>query len=422
MLHSLTILLLMLSAVVTRAAEPQLDVDSEPDSHAHGQIALEPDAALSLREVLIQTIDREPGRLALAARWDEAVALDRNARSLLSSAPTISANHGTDGLFSDDGYRRWDVGLRLPVWWPGQRTGRRKTARAAESAASHAQRAHALEVAGWVRQAISNLALSRVRLELTKAEWRAENELAAQIERAVALGELANRELLLARSASLDRRLLYLEALEESRHAEGTYYLLTGLGEWPADWRETPADSEALENHPLLLLAGEEVARAQGELDQLSADQWGHPILAIGSEHERDSSGENFDDRIIAGVSIPLGRRRNARVEVAAARRALAEERRDRQRLERRLHGRLTEAEHSFALSSQRVSTAAEQSEMAAEYLRLTELGFGLGETDLRQLLGARSRATAAKQSHREAVILRQSSAAEINQALGVLP
>jgi hypothetical protein len=59
---------------------------------------------------------------------------------------------------------------------------------------------------------------------------------------------------------------------------------------------------------------------------------------------------------------------------------------------------------------------------MAAEYLRLTELGFGLGETDLGQLLRARARATAANQTHREALILRQSCAGEMNQALGVVP
>ena len=420
MLRVLTVLLLMASALTSAAAEPRIETDFEPDGHGH--IRLEADAMLSLREVVLYTVEREPGRLAVEARREEAIELDRNASRLLSGTPTISANHGTDGLLSDDGYRQWDVGLRLPLWWPGQRKGRRTTARAAESAATQAQRAHALEVAGWVRRAIADLALSHVRLELTEAEWRAEDELATQIERAVALDELANRDLLLARSASLDRRLLYLEALEESRHAEGNYFLLTGLAKWPTEWSETPADFDSLENHPLMLLAAKEIARARGELSQLTTGQWGNPVLALGSEHERGASGENFDDRIIAGFSIPLGRRSNAQANVAAKRRVLAEKRRDRQRLERKLRGQLSEAEHRFALSSERVSTASEQAKMAAEYLRLTESGFGLGETDLGQLLRARSRATAAEQTHREALILRQSSASEMNQALGVVP
>jgi hypothetical protein len=269
---------------------------------------------------------------------------------------------------------------------------------------------------------VADLALARVRLELTEAEWRAEDELATQIERAVALEELAERDLLLARSSSLDRKLLYLEALEESGHSDGSYFLLTGLSSWPGDWSEIPADPDSFENHPLLLLAAEETARAQGELDRLTADQWGNPILAVGTQHEREESGANFDDRIVAGVRIPLGRRSDAQAEIAGGRRALAEARRDHRRLERELRGRLTEAEHRLSLASERVSTAAEQAEMAAEYLRLTERGFGLGESDLGKLLRARSRSIAAEQTHREALILQQSSAGQMNQALGVVP
>jgi hypothetical protein len=273
-----------------------------------------------------------------------------------------------------------------------------------------------------VRHAIADLALARVRLELAEGEWRAEDKLAMQIERAVALQELAERDLLLARSASLDRRFIYLEALEESRHADSTYFILTGLATWPADWGETPAHSAALEDHPRLLLAAEETARAQADLDRLTRDQWGNPIVALGTQHEREFKGTGFDHRIVAGVRIPIGRRGDADAEVASARRALAEARRDHLRLERALRGQLAEVEHRLALSSERVVTATERAEMAAEYLRLTELGFGLGETDLGKLLRARTRSTAAEQARRESRILRQSSAAELNQALGVVP
>ncbi len=420
MLELLTALVLIASALTSAAAEPEIEARFASAGHRHTLV--EADETLSLREVVLYAVEREPGSLAVTARREEATELRRIAARLLAGAPTISANHATDGLMYNDGYRRWDVGLRLPLWWPGQRKGRRTTARAAESAATEAKRAHALEVAGWVRRAISDLALSHIRLALTEAEWRAELALAAQIERAVTLEERANRELLLARSASLDRRLLYLEALEESRHAEGNYFLLTGLARWPAQWSETPADSHSLENHPLMLLAAKEIVRAQGELSQLASNQWGNPVLALGSEHERNADGENFNDRIVAGFTIPLGRRSTAQANVAAARRRLAGKRRDRQRLERKLRGQLSTAEHRFALSNERVATAAEQAKMAAEYLRLTELGFGLGEADLGELLRARTRATAAEQTRREALILRQTTAGELNQTLGVLP
>jgi hypothetical protein len=59
---------------------------------------------------------------------------------------------------------------------------------------------------------------------------------------------------------------------------------------------------------------------------------------------------------------------------------------------------------------------------MAAEYRRLSERGFGLGETDLGALIRARARAASAEQTLREAVILRLFSTAQLNQATGVIP
>jgi outer membrane protein TolC len=328
----------------------------------------------------------------------------------------------TDAIWTDDGYRQWETGLELPLWWPGQRKGRRDLARAARAASSHSERAHLLEVAGWVRQAVAELALAHVRLELTENEWRAEEALGDQIERAVGLQELAERDLLLARSSSLDRQLRYLEALEESQHAEGDYAILTGLSTWPADWAESPSELSTLREHPMLLLAEEETARAESEVRRLSRDQWGHPVLALGTQHERDGSGEDYDNRVIAGLRIPLGRRGDARADIAAAQRTLAETRRDARRLERQLRGALIQAEHRLALADDRVTTATEQAGMAAEYRRLSERGFALGETDLGTLLRARARAISAEQTLREAMILRQFGAAQFNQALGVVP
>ena len=416
----LIVTLLVALAHPNAAAAAEEWVAAEADAHAH--IELESDPELTLREVVRRTTERESGRGVVAARRDESAALGRSAARLLAGAPSIEAFYITDGAWTQDGYRQWDAALELPLWWPGQRKGRQQSARAASAAATQAERAHSLEVAGWVRQAIADLVLARARLELAEAEWRAEDELATQIERAVALQELAERDLLLARSASLDRRFIYLEALEESRHSESRYFILTGLSSWPADWSETPADASSFEDHPMLRLAAEDAARAQGDLDRLTADQWGTPIIALGTQHEREVSGGDYNNRILAGVRIPIGRGRDAHAKVARARRTLAEARRDQHRLERELRGQLAEVEHRLALSSERVTTATEQAEVAAEYLRLTELGFGLGETDLGKLLRARTRSLAAEQTRRESLILRQSSAAELNQALGVVP
>jgi len=390
--------------------------------HPHDTPQLVADPSLSLSEVVRLAAGREPGAAVVDARLQEAVALRGDAGQLFAGAPALAAAYVTDGLGSDDGYRKADSLLELPLWWPGQRVGRRDVATAAENAAAHAATGHTLEVAGWVRQAVAELALADNRLELAEAEWRAEEALAAQIERGVALREFAQRDLLLARSASLDHRLRYLEALEASRHRAETYVQLTGLSSWPEDWREPPALRRDLGEHPLLLVAEQEAERAEAELARATSDRWGHPVLALGSEHERALRSLDYGNRLVVGIRIPLGWHKDARGEVAAAHRAAAAARRDSGRLERALREELAHAEHRLTLSHERVSTAREQSRMASEHLRLTQRAFELGETDLGTLLRARARANAAERTSHEAGILQQFSAAQLNQALGFVP
>lgn len=404
-------------AMAGAGAEPPV---VEADGHDHPELTVDP--ALTLAETVRVAAAREPGARVVGARAEEAEALHRDAGRWLADAPAIAVGHVTDVVGRDAGYRQWDAVLELPLWWPGQRGPRREKAVAAGAAAEQADIAHRLEVAGRIRASLASLSLARNHLELARAELEAEEALAAKVARAVELGELAERDLLLARSASLERRTLYLEALEEHRHAEADYFLLTGLHRRPADWGEALATDGDLSGHPALRLARDDVAIARAEVERLEKTRWGFPTLAIGSQHERDIGSADYSNRLAAGVRVPLGRRDHTVSGVAQARRALAEARRDAERLEIELQGRLLRAEHGLALVDERLATAVRQSRMAGDYLRLTERGFALGEIDLATLIRARASANGAERTLREAEILRRFRIAEYNQALGVVP
>jgi outer membrane protein TolC len=414
-----SMLLLVCLAAPAAVAGPEPPV-VETDGHDHPELAVDP--ALTLAETVRLAADREPGVRVVGARAEEAEALRGDAGRWLADAPAIVVGHVTDAVGRDAGYRQWDAVLELPLWWPGQRGPRREKALAADAAAEGADLAHRLEVAGRVRASLASLSLARNRLELARAELEAEEALSDRVARAVELGELAERDLLLARSASLERRTLYLEALEEHRHAEADYFLLTGLRHRPAEWGETLASDAGLPDHPALRLARDDVAIAQAEVERLEGSRWGSPVLAIGSQHERDIGSTDYSNRLAAGLRIPLGRRDQTVSGVAQARRALAEARRDAERLEIELRGRLLRAEHGLALVDERLATAVRQSRMAGDYLRLTERGFALGEIDLATLIRARAWASGAERTLREAEILQRFRIAEYNQALGVVP
>ncbi len=396
--------------------------DDLPDgTHPHESV-LRANPALTLAELVRATARLDPGRFEVEGRTREASLLDRAARRWLPGPLAIRGDYLSDEVWSAEGYRQWDAMLELPVWWPGQRAPRGELARAADSALAASRTVQLLESARRVRHAVATLALARNQLELARSEWAAQSVLAERVRRAVELGEVSERERLLAESETLGRKLEYLAALEEAQHAEESYRILTGREDWPANWQEEPAPPIDLAEHPLVALARAETTAAEAHVHRLERAQWGSPTFEIGRQSERDRSGVAFNDRIVAGIRIPIGKAGTAELEEAAARRALSAARRDAARLDRALRESRARAEHQLELADRRVATSAEQASIARRHLDLTERGHALGEVDLATLLRARLRWTAAERLRREARILQQRQIAEWNQALGVIP
>lgn len=398
-------------------------VAAPPADDTGDHLVIREDPALTLTELVRLTAAHEGGAPVVAALREQAGELDRAARHPFPAAPAIALGIASDGIGgSGDGYRMGRAGVELPVWWPRQRRGRRALADAAQRSAAVAAEAHLLEVAGWLRAALAELALAEVHLDVARRDWQRAQELEAAVARAVELGELAQRDLLLIQSESLDSRFALREAVEEHRHAADSYHLLTGLERRPRDWSEPEADREGFADHPALARAAARAAGAHAELERLVRERWGQPLLTAGSEHERDRSDLPFSDRFVFGIRIPLGWSADATVAIAAARVAASEADRDRTRLERDLRQQLAESEHRLVLAKSRVRIATEQAHVSSEHFRLVQRAFELGEVDLTTLLRARARARSAERQQREAAILEQFQIAEFHQALGIVP
>ncbi len=380
------------------------------------------DPALTLAEVVRRAADRDPGRGAVEARRAEGRDLRSASRRWLSGAPTLYGSYVTDRVGQDDGYGQWDAGLEVPLWWPGQVSPRRRAADAATRAADAATEAYALEIAGRVRDALADLVLGVARLERTRAAREAEAVFAERIERAVALGEIAERELLLVRSAVVDCELEELAAREELEHAQAWWSLLTGLDRWPSDWQEPLAGTARLEANPLLRLARQDVARAEADATRLERARWGAPSLTIGSQHEREIRTEAWDHRLLAGLRIPIGREDPVASGAVGARRAAADARRHAARIERDLRAEWLHSEHRLGLARARLEKTRLQRDLAVDHLGRVERGFALGEVDLSELVKARARGRAAVWSAREAELLLHILIGRSNQVLGVVP
>ncbi|MEZ4218717.1 MAG: TolC family protein [Myxococcota bacterium] len=422
--HPLALLLALVSLGVGVAAREAGAIEpAAPSAAAHDDVARLPrDPGLTLSEAVRLAAANDPGAIAVGGRVEEAEAIADDARRWLADAPTAFATHVDDGLASDEGFRQWDAGLELPLWWPGQRAATRAQAVAAGEAAALAARVHRLEVAGRARAALAELDLASLREALAADELAAQRALVARVARAVELEELARRDLLLARAAETEHEALLLAAREERIHAEHAWRRETSLERAPASGDETAADATAIAEHPSLRLADREVARAEAEVERLAFARWSAPAIAIGTQHERSARGQGYSDRVVAGVRLPLGRRGALASGLAAAARARAEARAARARVERRLRGHLDHAVHRSELAEARAGLAAARAALARDHLALAQRGFDLGEIDLETLIRARLLARTAEEAHGEAIVQRRLATAVLNQSIGVLP
>jgi outer membrane protein TolC len=407
-------------------AEPDpAGLPASPPAPAHDDhVTVTPDPALTLRAALDAALERDPGRERLDARDDEAQTLRRVARAWTPEPVALVGSGASDDLAgSHDGYRAWEAGIEIPLWIPGQRAARGRVAEHAQAGALAARAQRALELAGTLRELAAEWTRARARVAVAGHALDAAGALEAALRRAAELGEVADRDRLLAEEEALGRRDALLRAQAELRDSELRWHASTGLDRAPADASEPRAPERPFgPDHPLIAEAEARVARAEAALTQATRDEWATPHLAVASEHERDLRSEPTNDRLGFGLRLPLGPSAAARERVAEARLELGDARADLGLLRRALDVALHASVHQLALAEDRLRVAEARHALAARNLGLEERAFALGESDLLDRLRIQSRAFEAELALFEARADRQLSLARHNQALGVLP
>lgn len=380
-------------------------------------------AGPALAEAVAAAYERHPERTLAGAERDLADAIQQRARAPFAGDPAFNLRHDNDALGSDDGYREWEGGVTLPLWWPGQQDQRLAEAAQTRAGAVAMAAATRLEVAGVVRERLWDVALARGNHAEAELALAGARDLEHDIERRVAAGELPASDLLLARQETLAREDALQQAASRVTQAERLFSRYTGLAEAPAAAAEAlPQAAEPRPRHPALALAEVAVDKARAHRDRVAGERRGNPSLWLGGKRSRDMSGADYQSAVALEVTIPLGMEAAAAPDLAAAEAALTEALAGRDRTRRELAEALEQARLELDRARRAVARAEERLALANEGLRLARRAFDLGEADLVRLLRARGEAVGA----RHALELRRlevgQASARLNQALGVIP
>ncbi len=373
--------------------------------------------ASTLREATDRAILRLPETAANEAVRKQVAAQRRAARGVFVGPPVVSG----DVEISDEGLSEQEASVSAGLRWPGEgRAGRLAADRAGDLAAATLDEAR-LQVAGEVRSAWWALAAAQAALAVEQEQVRIADQERSAVARLVTAGVQARRDLLLAEAegAAVRGRLVAAEA--EAATARANYEAVAG----PAPVRFSPEAQAAVasvEEHPVVRAARARAAAAEARADLLRFAARGRLEGRVGARRERRDAQGGFENALLVGIGVPIGRDHTAAAEGAGARSEAIRASADVARLQTRIVAEQAAGAGRAAVSRRAVQEAEARRDALAEALALTERGRREGEIGFVEVLRARQALGAADRDLAAARVAASAAISNYNQALGVLP
>ena len=379
-------------------------------------------ASLTLAEAFQLALTVQPWTLAASERQREQQARETLADSWLADSPTISSGLKTGNR---DGLREFEVEISAPIATASRRSLQVASVRGASAvyAANLAQLG--LKLAGEVRDAYWAVQLAAGELTLADDEVKRAEVVATDSARRTAAGDSARVDTLQAELTVQTLRSAHVEAEQRLNAAKQVLRGLIGdaAHQGLADTVERRGSdaSRALNEHPVLRLAGQSEQLARAKLNDASTLTNGAPTLSFALTNERSTGSANASTARI-GVSFPFGGTQRATPRIAQAGAELAEAQASVPLLRRQLEAEASSAQAAVISAERRIEVLAERGRLANEVATLYAKAYRLGELDLPTRLRAEGERAAANLALNRARIELKHAISRVNQSFGLLP
>lgn len=392
------------------AAHPHAGMDDHPpERHAPHALTRAFEAAWKISVASVQAEG-----LMLRAEAQRAVA-----GSVLAAAPAVELDHREARPPGGGSARETEASLVLPLWMPGQKKTSAEAADAEAAFAAASLQAARLQVAGEVREAAWELLGAEAEEEAARDHQDGLAELAADVDRRVAAGDLARSDALAATGEMLAARAARQEAASRAESARSRWALLTSL---PTIVEANEPEREPSGDHPDRALARSAIERARRQLDSVKASRREPPELSLRARRETPDANTPAFHGIGLGIRIPLGSvARNAPRDAEAVA-ALEEARAQERRAAAKIESEQRAARQSLAAAQQRLEALQSRSALLRERASLIDRSYRAGETALPELLRARDAAAQARAAAARQIAETGLARARLLQALGILP
>lgn len=375
----------------------------------------------TLKQAVDSAWQRVPDARTIEARQNEAAAARATAASWLATPPTLGLSQRRDESGSERAQRESEISVSSSFWLPGQKAAREALAvRGSDEAAAHLT-ATRLAVAGLVRDRMWEAASAQVTLEEKQDHLHHLEELAGEVGRRVAAGDLARSDGLMADQEVLAARIEVGKARTAAVEALARFQVLTGLPELPALEPEPLRESDAPAN-PRLAAAQASEQRARAALRLAEANRAAPPTLALSMRRDEERGFREPIRSVGVALQIPFGSAARNRSVEAQAQTAIATAAAEAAEAQAASGADLTVARARLANARTALEDAIARAKALHQHTALFEKAFRQGERGLADLLQSRALTHEADVAVAQQNVAVGHAHAQLNQALGILP
>jgi len=381
----------------------------------------------SLARAFAAAWERQPVSQALGERERAVQARRSAANALTAQPPSLELAGRSDRFNADRGATEYDLGLALPLWLPGERSGSQALADAEGGALAGRTAALRLQLAGALRQAWWDWQLARNEAALAADRVVAAQRLRDDVARRVAAGDLARSDRHQAEGALATAQALQAEATAGLEEARYRLHALTGQPPGEEAAVSEPELTEAAKpegtaDHPRLRELAGRGEVSQRSLELARARSRANPEITIATRRERNVAGEAMEQTWALGLRIPFSSGARQDAQIAEANAELIEANLGIERERERIDQESAAAQARWKAARIRLAASEERARLARENREFFDKSFRLGESDLPTRLRIEQEAFEAERQAARARINLAASLSAYRQALGLLP
>lgn len=408
-------LLGLLVAIVSLAVCAEDDATAEPSG------LLRFDSRLKLHDVVQATFEKYPQTAMLDAMQQETNALQQRSGSWIPGYPSIYLQNNQNVAGDSEGLTQW--GTQFPIWRWGQRDASQAVTDKAAVSTEHFGRGLKHEVAGLVRDSLWTLKMTQNRHEFAKSVYEVSLKLVETVKRRVELGDLAQADLLLAQSDSLEKKTSLNQATVDLQHAHQAFENLSRMQVAPEKFDEDRAILTAItEEHPQVAAFNAMIERAQADVE--FTRQWKQgtqPTVLVGAQHRAFyTKGTQTDTNLV--LQVPFGGDAYNEPFVAQANLALTQKITERDNLIRLLQRALKQSQQTLEADRKALDIAKSRREMAETLIRMNRIALETGEIQLIDFLKIQTTAQSSIWDAMQKEIQLKRDVAAYNQIVGITP